>query len=381
MITPNEYFGEVHNQLRDTVRKFVEKEIQPYAQEWEEAGTFPRELYKKAGDLGLLGVGHSEQYGGTKVDLFLKAALIEEMLRCGSSGVHVSLFSHDIGLPPIYNGGTEAIKKKYVPAVISGEKICCLAISEPNGGSDVSGLTTTAIREGDFYRVNGSKLFITSGTRANVITTAVRTGGPGFAGISLLLIDSDTPGFTVGKSLKKTGWLASDTALLYFDNCMVPAENLLGEEGKGFYGIMDNFQEERLNLAIMANAYCQIALEECLEYVKIRSAFGKKIGEMQVIQHKLADMATLTRASQEFTYRTIAQYEARTIGPEQVAMAKNFATDTSDKVLYDAVQIFGGHGYMRETTVERLSRDNRILSIGGGTREIMNEIISKTILR
>lgn len=375
-----EYFGETHHLVRQTVRKFVEKEIKPFVDQWEEEGAFPRELYLKAGAAGILGIGYPEKYGGTEGDIFLKIAAAEELMRSGSGGVAAGLGSLDIGLPPMIRLGRESLKDRLVPPILKGEKICALAITEPNAGSDVGGIQTRARREGEYYRVSGRKIFITSGARADVLTCAVRTGGPGPHGISLLVLESNTPGFSVTHILKKMGWWASDTAELLFEDCLVPAENLLGEENQGFYGIMGNFQTERLQLAVMANMTAQLAFEESLKYVKQRQAFGKALEGFQVIRHKLADMATLIEASREFTYRTAAKIDAGLNAVKEISMAKNFACQVSHQVTYEAVQIHGGYGYMREYLVERLYRDNRILSIGGGTQEIMKEIISKMIL-
>ncbi len=375
-----EYFGETHNIVRQTVRKFVEKEIKPQVNDWEEQGAFPRELYQKAGEAGILGIGYPEAYGGTGGDIFIKVAAVEEIVRCGSGGVAAGLGSLDIGLPPILRFGQEALKDRLVPPVLRGEKICALAITEPDAGSDVGGIKTRAVREGSFYRVNGRKTFITSGGRADVLTCAVRTGGPGPHGISLLVIESATPGFSVSQTLKKMGWWASDTAELLFEDCLVPAENILGEENKGFYGIMANFQNERLQLALMAITTAQLAFEESVKYVKQREAFGRRLEGFQVIRHKLVDMATLIEAAREFTYRIAAKIDAGLNPIKEISMAKNFSCQVSDQVTYEAVQIHGGYGYMREYLVERLYRDNRILSIGGGTQEIMKEIISKMIL-
>jgi acyl-CoA dehydrogenase len=372
-----EYFGETHRLVRQTVRKFVEKEIKPFVQDWEEQGEFPRDLYRQAGAAGILGIGYPERYGGTAGDIFVKVTAIEEIARCGSGGVAAGLGSLDIGLPPILRQGSEGLKERLVPSILAGEKICALAITEPNAGSDVGGIQTRAVREGDYYRVNGRKTFITSGARAAVLTCAVRTGGPGPHGVSLLAVETDRPGFAVTGILKKMGWWASDTAELVFEDCLVPVGNLLGEEGQGFYGIMANFQMERLQLALLANMTSELALEESLKYVKQREAFGRTLEGFQVTRHKLVDMATLLEASREFTYRVAAKIEAGLNPVKEISMAKNFACQVSDKVTYDAVQLHGGYGYMREYLVERLYRDNRILSIGGGTQEIMKEIIGK----
>lgn len=375
-----QYFGKAHDMVRKSVRDFVRKEVLPHIDDWEEAGEFPREIYKKAGDIGILGMGYPEEYGGTPGDVFFQLAVTEELMRSSSGGFCAGLGSLNIALPPILSLGTEEQKNKFISPVLAGERIAALGITEPGGGSDVANLKTTAERDGDYYIVNGSKSFITSGCRADQLTCAVRTGEEGAHGISLLVIEADTPGYSTSEKLKKTGWWASDTAEIFFDNCRVPASNLLGEENQGFYGIMINFQAERLALAVMANMTARMALEEAVKYAKERKAFGKTLTGFQVNRHKLADMATLVEASTEFTYRVAAKIGAGVNQIKEVSMAKNFACDVSDKLTYDAVQLFGGYGYMRGHTVERLYRDNRILSIGGGTREIMNEIISKFIL-
>ncbi|WP_433899322.1 acyl-CoA dehydrogenase family protein [Pseudomonas sp. PSE1(2024)] len=373
-----EYFDPSHQMVRDSVRRFVEREILPDIDAWEEAESFPRELYLKAGAAGILGIGYPEALGGShEGDLFAKIAASEELMRCGSGGLVAGLGSLDIGLPPIVKWARPEVRDRVVPQVLSGEKISALAVTEPGGGSDVANLQTRAVRDGDHYRVSGSKTFITSGVRADYYTVAVRTGAPGFGGISLLLIEKGTPGFTVGRQLKKMGWWASDTAELFFDDCRVPVGNLIGAENMGFACIMGNFQSERLALALMANMTAQLALEESLKWAKEREAFGKPIGKFQVIKHRLAEMATALEVSREFTYRQAAKMAAGQSVIKEISMAKNFATDTSDRITNEAVQILGGLGYMRESLVERLYRDNRILSIGGGTREVMNEIISK----
>lgn len=373
------YFNETHQQARLTARKFVQQHIVPFIDEWEESGTFSRELYNLAGEAGLLGIDHPEALGGTGTDIFMKIAVSEELMRAGSGGLVASLGSLDIGLPPIENWGSDELKQRIVPDVLSGKKIAALAITEPSGGSDVANLKTRAVSEGDFYRVNGSKTFITSGCRADYYTVAVRTGDVGYGGISLLLIEREREGFSVGKPLKKMGWWASDTAELFFNDVLVPKSNLIGAENAGFFVIMSNFQKERLNLAVMANMTAQLALEQSLAYVQQRVAFGKPLSKMQVIRHKLADMATELEASREFTYRVAAQIADGIPAVKEVSMAKNFATQVSDKLTFEAVQIFGGMGFMRESMVERLYRDNRILSIGGGTHEIMNEVIAKQL--
>ena len=383
-MTYQTYFTAEHDMIRSATNKFVTKEILPHIDEWEEAGIFPRDLYKKAAAVGILGMGYPEELGGTPGDLFMQVAVWEELMRPGSGGLSASLGSLHIALPPILHFGTEEQKQRFIPPVLAGEKVAALAITEPSGGSDVASLETTAVKVsdsgGDHYIVNGSKTCITSGIRADQITTAVRTGGPGSGGVSLLVIEADTPGFSRSTPLKKMGWWASDTAQLFFDDCRVPAENLIGQENMGFYAIMINFQKERLQMSIVANMTAELALNAALDYAKEREAFGKPILGFQVTRHKLVDMATKLQVSKEFTYRVAAKMNAGEDQVTEVSMAKLFACEVSDQVTYDAVQIFGGYGYMREYLVERLYRDNRILSIGGGTTEIMKEIIAKRIL-
>ena len=374
------YFTADHDLVRRVAREWVTAEIIPHVNEWEEAGEFPRDLYVRAADIGLLGIGYPEAYGGTPGDLFMKIVAWEEIARSGSGGLGASLGSHDIAVPPIVAFGTPEQRVRMLPPVLSGQRIAALAVTEPGAGSDVAGLRTTAVRDGDDYIVDGSKTFITSGVRADQFTVAVRTGGEGHNGISLLVIDADTPGFTRSGPLAKMGWWASDTAELFFDNCRVPAANLIGEENMGFYTIMENFQKERLQLSVGANINAELALEACLAYAAERRAFGKPLTGFQVLRHKLVDMATRIEVSREYTYRVAARMNAGEDQVTEVSMAKLFATEASNFVTNEAVQIFGGYGYMRGYLVERLYRDNRILSIGGGTTEVMKEIIAKRLL-
>lgn len=375
-----EYFSPEHHLLRDSVRKFVLREIKPWIDRWEEEEIFPRELYYRAAEAGFLGLGYPEEYGGTPADIFMGIVYAEELLKAGSAGLVAGLGSLSIGMPPVLKMGSEEQKNKFLVPVLKGQKISALGITEPNTGSDVANIKTRALREGNYYRINGAKTFITSGCRADFLTTAVRTGGEGFQGISLLLIESSTPGYSVTKKIKKMGWHASDTAEISFVDCLVPAENLIGGEGNGFYGIMLNFQRERLSLAVMAHGLAQLALEEALEYAKKREAFGRPLVGFQVLRHKLADMATKVEVAREFNYRVAARMEAGLDAVREVSMAKNFACEVCDEVVSAAVQIHGGYGYAREYLVERLYRDSRILSIGGGTTEIMKEIIGKLMI-
>ncbi|MBK8251171.1 MAG: acyl-CoA dehydrogenase family protein [Polyangiaceae bacterium] len=367
-----------HEALRREARRFAKAQILPNALAWEEANEFPKELYKQIADAGLHGVGYPEEYGGGGGDLSHALAVSEEMILEGKSvGTVVGLGSHAIAIPPILACGSEAQKKKFVPPVLRGEKIAALAITEPGGGSDVAGLSTKAVRDGDHYVVTGTKTFITSGTRADIVTTAVRTGGPGHAGISMLVIETSTPGFSVSKKLHKMGWWASDTAELSFDGCRVPAANLIGDENSGFVPIMMNFARERLLIAGNCVAIAELAYRESVAYARERKAFGKSISGFQVTRHKLADMASRIAAARALTNEAVVRSLRGEAVTALAAMAKNTATDMCMFVCDQAVQIHGGYGYMREYVVERLFRDARLYPIGGGTREIMNEIISK----
>ncbi len=375
-----QYFSKQHDLLRRSVREFVRKEIAPKVNEWEEAGGFPRELFKKVAQLGYSTTSYPEELGGGGGDLFEEIVVNEELIRGGAPGLVASLFSHGIALPPLVKYGTPEQKEKFVKPVIAGDRVAALAVTEPGGGSDVANLRTTAVRDGDDYIVSGSKTFITSAINADQITCAVRTGGEGAHGISLLVIEADTPGYSVSNKLDKMGWWTSDTGEIFFDDCRVPVANRIGEENKGFYYQMENFQSERLAMAVQSNMISQLCLEEAVKYAKERKAFGKTLTGFQVTRHKLAEMATMLEASREFTYRVAAMVNAGEYKVAEVSMAKNFACQTADKLTFDATQIFGGYGFIRGHLVERLYRDNRIYSIGGGTHEIMNEIISRHIL-
>lgn len=367
-----------HAALREQIRRFAANEIAPHAHAWEEANEFPRELYRRAAKAGFLGVGYSEALGGNGGDLTHVLVAAEEMVLAGKSvGTLVGLGSHGIALPPIIKFGNDEQCERYVRPALAGEKICALGITEPGGGSDVAAVRTKAVRDGDHYVVNGAKTFITSGCRADFVTTAVRTGDEGHGGISMLIIDRDTPGFIVSSKLKKTGWWASDTAELAFEDCRVPASNLIGQEGAGFLMIMMNFVTERLFIAGQCVAIAELAYREAVAYAKEREAFGKNLTGFQVIRHKLADMATRIAAARALTGECVTRFLQGEQTPALAAMAKNTATDACSAVCDQSVQIHGGYGYMREYVVERLYRDARLYPIGGGTREIMNEIIGK----
>lgn len=379
MITTYCFENEEHAALRAQAERFAARHIAPYAEAWDEAGTFPIELYRESVAAGLTGVGYPEEVGGGGGDITHALVAAEAMVRTGKSvGAVVSLGSHAIALPPILHAGDPGQIDRFVRPVMRDGKIASLAITEPGAGSDVAGITTRAERRGDHFVVNGAKTFITSGTRADFVTTAVRTGGPGHGGISLLVIESDRPGFRVGSKLKKTGWLASDTAELFFDDVEVPVENLIGEQDQGFLAIVRNFVAERLALAAQCVAIGQLAYDEAFAYTRERRVFGKPITGFQVTRHKLADMASRLAAARALTGEVALRHARGEDVLGLAAMAKNVGTDMLTFVTYEAVQLHGGMGYMREVVVERLARDARLYPIGGGTREIMNEIIAKT---
>jgi acyl-CoA dehydrogenase len=377
---PRTYLFETdeHAALRAEVRKFAEAEIAPHAHAWEEAEEFPRELYRKAAEAGVLGIAYPEAMGGHGGDLSFGLVAAEEMVLAGRSvGTCVGLGSHGIAIPPIVRFGTPDQVERFVRPVLQGEKIAALAITEPGGGSDVASLRTRAVRDGDHYVVNGSKTFITSGVRADVVTTAIRTGGEGHGGVSVLVIERGTPGYEVSRKLAKTGWWASDTAELSFRDCRVPVANRIGAENAGFGVLMENFVGERVALAGQCVAIAELAYRESVGWARERQAFGRSLAGFQVVRHKLADMATRLAAARALTGEVVQRYLRGAQDPSLAAMAKNTATDACSFVCDQAVQIHGGYGYMREMLVERLYRDARLYPIGGGTREIMNEIISK----
>ena len=370
------FYTAEHEAFRDVMRSFVAREIEPFAHDWDEAGEFPRALYTKAAAIGLLALGFPEECGGVPADQFMKIVASQELARAGAGGVSASLMSHTIGAPPIARAARPAIKARVLPEVLSGQKISALAITEPGGGSDVANLTTRARRDGDHYVVTGEKTFITSGMRADYLTVAVRTGGDGAGGVSLLLIEGDTPGLSRTK-LKKMGWWASDTATLFFDDCRVPAENLIGEEGQGFKLIMHNFNSERMGMAASCIGFARVCVEDAIAYAKERKTFGKPLAQHQVIRHKLVDMAQKVAASQAMLDMLAWRLEQGDNPVAEICMMKNQATQTMAFCASEAVQIFGGAGYMRGIKVERIYREVKVNAIGGGTEEIMKDLASR----
>jgi acyl-CoA dehydrogenase len=377
MPSASPYYNADHETFRAQVRRFVEREIAPHVNAWDEAGEVPRELYVKAAQAGVLGLGYPEEYGGVPVpDSFYKTVMMEELARAGSGGVVAALGSLGIGLPPILAVGTPEQKLRFAPPVLSGEKICALAITEPSGGSDVANLKTRATRDGDFYIVNGSKTFITSGLRADVITTAVRTGEAGLGGVSLLVIEGDTPGLS-RTPLRKMGWWASDTATLYFQDCRVPVANRLGPENAGFIAIMKNFNSERLGLAAQAWAFGKVCLDESIAYARERVTFGKPMIKSQVIRHKIVDMAMRLNGVKAYLDELTWRCDKGEMPIAELCMLKNLATTTLEFVANEAMQIFGGAGYLRDCKVERIYRETKVLTIGGGSLEIMKDLAAR----
>ncbi|WP_336880809.1 acyl-CoA dehydrogenase family protein [Rhodococcus globerulus] len=367
--------------LRETVRGFVNQEILPHLTQWERDGEIPRELHRKAGALGLLGASAPESAGGEGGDAVDSIVICEEMHQAGASGgLFASLFTCGIAVPHLIAAGDEAQIDKWVKPTLRGDKIGSLAITEPGGGSDVGHLTTTAKRDGDHYVVNGAKTFITSGVRADFVVTAVRTGGPGAGGVSLLVIEKGTPGFTVSRKLEKMGWRASDTAELSFVDARVPVENLVGAENSGFAQIAQAFVSERVALAAQAYASAERCLELTLEWCRARETFGRPLISRQAVQNTVTEMARKIDVAKVYTHSVIERHMAGDGDLiAEVCFAKNTAVETGEWVANQAVQLFGGLGYMQESEVERQYRDMRILGIGGGTTEILTGLAAKRL--
>jgi acyl-CoA dehydrogenase len=364
--------------LRATVRRFTEREVVPNLAAWEDAGELPRDLHKLAAGIGLLGIGFPEVVGGSGGDLLDSVVLTEELIQAGgSSGLVASLLTHGIALPHIVAAGNPDLIDRFVRPTLAGELIGSLAVTEPGGGSDVAALTTTATRDGDHYVVNGAKAFITSGWRADFVTTAVRTGGPGHGGVSLLVVPRDTPGFTRTRKLAKMGWHCSDTAELSFTDARVPVANLVGAEHDGFGQLMRQFQVERLSMAVQAHATAQRCLDLTLAWVRQRTTFGRPLISRQLVRHRLVEMASRIELTRTYTRSVAERVVAGDEVVAQVCVAKNSAVEACSFVVDAAVQLHGGMGYLRESEVERHYRDARILGIGGGTTEVLAELAAR----
>lgn len=378
------YFTPEHEAFRRTVRAFVDREIAPFANDWDEAGSFPRELYSRAAAVGCLGIGYPEAYGGTPADAFFRLIQAEEFARAGCGGVAASLNSHTIGLPPILNWGNEVLRARIIPPVLAGERIAALAVTEPGGGSDVAALRLTATRDGDDYVLEGEKTFITSGMRADVITVAVRTdpAGRGANGISALVVEGNPPGLE-RTELRKMGWWSSDTAHLRFRGVRVPAANLVGEEHQGFKVFMANFNSERLYMSASAIGYAEACLREALAWARQRKTFGAPLAERQVIRHKLVDMAARIESARSFVYDLTWRLEHEAGDGAQlvarICMAKVLATQAMQFCADQAVQILGGMGFMRGTLCERVYREVKVMMIGGGSEEIMKDLAARQL--
>jgi acyl-CoA dehydrogenase len=384
--TPPDTLDEAELQgLYDSVARFAREEIAPHVNDWDATGVFPRELYLRAAELGLLAIGYPEALGGTPAGYRMRLPVWAALCRHGGSGgVLASLFSHNIGLPPLVAHGTPGLQARVVPGVLSGERIAALAITEPGGGSDVAALRTTARLDGDHYVVDGEKVFITSGMRADWITVAVRTGEPGSkgaGGISMLLVPGDAPGLS-RSPLQKMGWHCSDTAHLRFDGVRVPASHLIGREGDGFKIIMQNFNAERFGIGVAALGFAQACLDEALSWARQRKTFGAALVEHQVIRHKLVDMQMRIASTEAWLQALARRADAGDTGPQWVAevcMLKNHSTQAMQFCADQAVQILGGMGFMRGTVSERIYREVKVMMIGGGAEEIMKDLAARQL--
>jgi acyl-CoA dehydrogenase len=377
-------FTEEHEMLRRAVRAFVEKEVVPQVAGWEEAGEIPRAFWRRLGELGYLGLSVPAEHGGTGADFLSNVVLGEELARCRSGGVAFSVLVHtDMSSPWLTRFGTEAQKRKHLPGIVAGDTVCALAITEPGAGSDMAALATRAERRGDRYVLRGSKTFITNGVYGDLYFVGARTGpgSPGrrHDGLSMFLVERDRPGFRVTRKLDKLGMRASDTAELAFEDCPVPAENLLGVEGRGFHQLAEGLQRERILAAVLALSGAAQALDDTMAYLRERSAFGGPLAARQALRHRLADLATELEAARRLVYRAVALHQAEQECVAEVSMAKLFATEVANRVAYHAVQLHGGYGYMREFPVEGFFRDVRLWTIASGSSEVMREIIAKRL--
>ena len=373
----NIYTTPEHELLREQVNRFITREVEPYAAAWEETGCVPREVLRKMGDVGLLGLMYESEYGGAEADALTNLVFAEALSQSTFGGFIITVLVHtDMASPHLHHAGSPAQKAKYLPGVIRGELITAVGISEAGAGSDVAGMRTTARRDGDDWVINGTKMFITNGVHANVYFVAAKTGTARHD-MSMFIVEKDTPGFSVGRALKKTGWLSSDTAELIFDNVRIPAGNLLGEEGKGFYSVMKNFQTERIALGAMAVGHCTRALELTLDHVRQRQAFGATLWDKQTIRHRIAMLDAKTRAARQFMYHCAWSVTQGHDIVQEVSMLKALTGELVNEVLQTCQQFHGGMGFIRETPIERLWRDARVLGIGGGATEVMLEEVAK----
>jgi len=371
-------FTDEHEMLRRTVRDWCEKELAPHIEEWEAARLFPREVFDQAAKLGLLGIRVPEEYGGLGLDWWYTTAYAEEMVNCGMAGLTMGvLVQSDMATPVIAEIGDDYHKRNFLAPAVAGEAIAALGISEPNAGSDVSNIQTKAVRSGDDYIINGAKTYITNGTRADFLTLAVRTGGPGYGGISLMMFPTDTKGFKVTRKLEKVGNHCSDTAEIFFEDCRVPAKNLLGSENAGFYYIMQNFQGERLVGSLSSMAGAQKVLDQTIQYCRDRNAFGKTLMGFQTVRHLIVQLEAEIEAARQLAYRAVDLLVRGQNASREITMAKLICGELACRVADRCLQLHGGAGYMDEYPVSRYWRDSRLITIGGGTSEIMREILVK----
>ncbi|MEY8263122.1 MAG: acyl-CoA dehydrogenase family protein [Bermanella sp.] len=376
----NLYFNEEHSILRDQIKKFVEKEIVPFGDAWEAQGYVPRELLLKMGEFGLFGLMHEEKYGGSGLDIRAATILAEELGQSTFAGVTITALVHtNMASPHLSLAGTAAQKEKYIPDIVAGKKITAVCVTEPGAGSDVAGIKTRAVKDGNEWVINGSKIFITNGVHGDIYFVAAKTDldVKSSRGTSIFIVEKGTPGFTVGRSLKKHGWKSSDTAELFFDDVRIPAENLLGEENKGFYSIMKNFQHERIVLGAMGISEAQKAIDITLENVKNRKAFGGVLWDKGVIREKMARAQSKVSIARNYVHHVAWLDSQGSECIKEVSMLKAYACDVANEVMYDCVQFHGGMGFMSESPIERLYRDSRVLPVGGGATEVMYEEVAK----
>ncbi|TDJ64211.1 MAG: acyl-CoA dehydrogenase [Proteobacteria bacterium] len=380
MIDQNIYLNEQHDMLRETIRRFVDGEVLPYADQWELDGMTPRSVLRQMGELGLLGIRYPEKYGGSELDTLATVLLAEELGRSTYGGFAITVLVHtDMASPHLARAGTAAQQDKYMPRIIAGETITAIAVTEPDAGSDVAGLRTRAVKDGDHWVINGTKMFITNGVHADLYFVAVKTdlSAKGSRGITIFIVEAGTEGFTVGRELDKMGWRSSDTAELVFEDCRVPDENILGEVNKGFYAIMQNFQNERLVVGAQGVGESQKAIDITLDYVRERKAFGGVLWDMQTIRQRLAYRQAEVAAARQLLYHTAWLDTQGHDCVQEVSMVKALCGELVNRVLYDCQQFHGGAGYLRDCAVERMARDARVESIGGGATEVMLEEVAK----
>jgi acyl-CoA dehydrogenase len=377
------YFTAEHEMLRDSLRRFIAERVLPNADAWEEHGFIPREILREMGALGFLGIRYAEEYGGSALDTLSTVVLAEELGRSTYGGFAVTVLVHtDMASPQLHNAGSPAQKAKYLPPIIRGEKIAAVAMTEPDAGSDLASMRTTARRDGDAWVLNGAKIYITNGVHGDIFCVAAKTGDASTRNhqVSMFVVEKGTPGFAVARPLKKHGWLSSDTAELVFDNCRVPADNLLGEENKGFYALMRNLQNERIVLGAQAMGEAAKAIELTLEWLTQRRAFGAPLWDKQAIRHRMAMLAARVEAARALIYNTAWRDARGQTVTKEVSMIKALCGELVNEVMYDCLQFHGGFGYIREAVIERMTRDARIQSIGGGATEVMLEEIAKRMV-